>query len=340
MIQNKWNTLTMEQIREKVDATISVMLATVCFSFCFSAILILFHCLRFRYNLQLEKNRISHGDMWLISYQNHLKNLNIKSMIANFSFLVIVIEFANNLSILIDIILQFSDDKQSWTAVNHVRFISKYSLVPILCMIMQVLWLAYLHFEYKYTIMRWIAYTVLRLIFFNVIYQLRLNTASSIIEHSLFRSSERIILLSFDVFDLYTYIWYSRRFYQHLKSREIEAKLFMSAQKYLDNRIICRHYKIATIIVAIALSIYLLPNLIYPCVEIFQYTPQHDYYKDILVVWPIDICQLLYRALFNFNYLSLIYKHWKQKRNLKRVNDRIQPIVKRYHDKIQCYKHY
>ena len=309
----------------------------MCFSFCLLASTLLIYYSRLRYNLRVSIWGFPRQNLWMISYQNHIKNLKIKCTIANFAIIILLVEIANNGSILIETILQFSDHCQAWNILNHVRFISKYSLIPLLCMLLDVLWLAYLHSQYKYTIMRWTAYIILRIVVLNILYQVRIHVANSNIEYVIYWSLNIILLLICELIDLLTYIWYSRRFYRHLKSRELEAKLFMSRREYLENKYVCMHFKIATIFVTISLATYLLPNVFYPFTAVFQYN-QWVYYDDKLIVWPITSCQLLSRILFNFNYLYLIvvsaYRYWRQKHGLTRVNDRIQPLVRKYQDKI------
>ena len=339
----------------KLDDASLIIVAFVCFTFCVFALVVLFYYAQRRYNLYKEIQGISRDQLWYTSYQNHFKNLKIKAMIANFIIIIILLEIANNGSIFFERILQLLDgNRKIWTILNHVRFISKYSFIPMLCMFLNVLWLAYLHSQYKYTIMRWTAYIILRIIALAILYQLISFAATSTFGHDRNWLYSKILLMFFEIFDLFSYLWYSRRFYRHLKSRRLEAKLFMSRRKYLENKYVCRHFKISTIVVAAQLAIYIFINvfpifyliyLILCYIGMFNYS-QQIYYAHILAQWPITSCQLLYRVLFNFNYLYLIvvsaYRYWRQKRSLTRVNDRIQPLVKKYQQQIygRCYKYY
>ena len=175
----------MEKV-EKVNEATLIFLAIVCFSFCLLASTLLIYYSRLRYNLRLSIRGFPRENLWKISYQNHIKNLKIKCTIANFAIIILLIEIANNGSISIETILQFSDHRQAWNILNHVRFISKYSLIPLLCMLLDVLWLAYLHSQYKYTIMRWTAYIILRIVVLNILYQVRINVANSDIEYVIY----------------------------------------------------------------------------------------------------------------------------------------------------------
>ena len=341
---------------ELVDDTLSKVIIFVCFSFCVLALPILFCYIRRRYHLQLEIKAVHCEQLWLVNYGNHLKNLKIKAMIANFVILILLIEITNNGSILIDRILhQLNDGKQQlWPILNDVRFISKYCFIPMLCMFLNVLWLAYLHCQYKYTIMRWTAYIILRIIAMIILNQLISHFPTSAVGDQIDSSLYRTLLMIFDLVDLLTYIWYSRRFYQHLKGRVIEAKFFKSRREFIENSYVCRHFRIATILVAVPLAIYFLINVfsLFSAYYLFLYyigifnDSKQVLYAHILAQWPITSCQLIYRLLFNFNYLYLIlvsaYRYWRQKRSLTRVNDRIQPLVRKYQDKIygRYYKYY
>ena len=330
-----------------IDDFLSLVLSFVCLSFCLFALPILLYYIRMKYRLYLKIKSIPLDKLVFENNKNDLKNLKLKSMIVNFIIILILIEIANNGSILIDRIVDLSHgNDQIWTILNHVRFISKYSFIPMLCMTMDVLWLAYLNWNYKYTIMRWTLYIILRIISMNILYQLiRYYFENSTAEYEIVRSLNRVLLMIFGIIDLICYIWYSRRFYQHLKSRENEAMVQLS-RRYLEMKFICKHFKIATILVAIPLTIYNVINVIsifFCCYLILFYFglidySQRMYYAHFLIVWPIIFCQLLYRILFNFNYIYFIvlqvYKYWKQKRNINKVNKEVHQIVKKYHDKI------
>ena len=334
---------------EKVDDGSSIILALVCFSFCVLALAVLLFYVRKRYRIYLEIKEISREQLWYPNYQNYRKNLRIKAMIANFIIIIILVEVANNSTIFIDRILLLLDASKSIDyIVYNVRFISKYSFIPILCMFLDVLWLAYLHSQYKYTIMRWTAYIILRIILMNIVYHWVRYDSISNIENHLKLSLNRGLLLFFEVLDLLTYLWYSRRFYRLLKGRELEAKLFISRRKYIENKFVCRHFKIATILVAVPLTIYIFINVFslfyinYFIVHTIR-NSRHEYFSHYFVTWPVTICQLLYRILFTFNYTYLIvvsaYRYWRQKHNLTRINERIQPLVRKYQDQIQGQHH-
>ena len=338
---------------KNVENYLSVFIIIVCFSFCLLALAVFHHYVRWRYRLYLEKKGITREQLWYPCYQNHLKNLKIKAMIANFVIVIILVEIANNSSIFLERILILSkENRVTWDILNHIRFVTKYSFIPIICMFLDVLWLAYLHSQYRFTIKRWIAYIVLRLIAMNITYQLARNYPRTVLEHKFNLTMVRIQLMTVETIDFFTYIWYARRFYKLLKGRELEARLFMSRRKYLENRFICRHFKIATTLVSISLSIYFLINvfsLLSTLYLILHYlriinNSRWEHYAHMIVLWPITICQLLFRVLFNLNYVYFMvvcgFKYWIQKRNLNRVNDHIKPLVRRYQEQIYARNHW
>ena len=159
----------------------------------------------------------------------------------------------------------------------------------------------------------------------------------------------------YEVFDFFIYLLYSRRFYQHLKSREVEAKFFMDRDKYLENKYLCIHFKTATILVATALFIYNISAvLVFMLGSYIQtipiylldiiYNSRWEVLVEILLTLPYNVCELIYRFLLDLNYLYvlfvIIYKYWKKMRNLTRVNDKIQPLVRDYQDQIYQRQYY
>ena len=121
----------------------------------------------------------------------------------------------------------------------------------------------------------------------------------------------------------------------------------MNKTMYIENKYICIHFKVATILVGAALSLYILIALMtIPWMgmdyisRIFSIESLEDNSEIIYEIYdllPTDVIQVLYRLLLNLNYLYvlfvIIYKYIK-KRNLTRVNDKIKPLVREYQDGI------
>ena len=175
-------------------------------------------------------------------------------MISNFIIIIVSVEFVNSsVRMLQSFIYIFNDTHKIYWFLTHAITISQLCHIPLLCLFMKVLWLAYLHSPYKYTIMRWAVYIVLRTILLYVVYtMLMLDPLSrdyiTIVINMLFFGG---LVVIYETLDLITYMLYSRRFYLHLKSRELEAKLFMDREKYIENKYLRIHFKVATILVAI-----------------------------------------------------------------------------------------
>ena len=312
------------------------------FTFLVLASLVLMYYIRRRYNLYKEIREITLEQLWQPSYKNHLKNLKIKSMITNFIIIILIIEIANNSAEFITAINYLISHK-FYGLIFHFVFISQSFYVPILCLLLKVLWLAYLHSPYKYTILRWIAYIVLRLAALYVVYSWQFVYVDPSVRIEISLSIFTYAQSVFHITDLITYLVYSRRFYLHLKSRRLESKLFDSEEKYRENYYLCVHFKIATIIVATALFLYtfsgitfclfiLSVNISKFLVELFTFTQWRDYLQALLILRYVALA--VYRVLLNLDYLYvfsvIVFKYCRQKSNLYRVNDRIKPLVRDY----------
>ena len=148
------------------------ILSFATFTFCVLATIVLIYFIRRRYHLYWEIRQITIEQLWNPCFQNHLKNLKIKCMITNFVLIILFVEIVNNFLSFFDCFkawvqyyhLSDFNNKTLYTVIYRVTFISRICYVPILCMVMKVLWLAYLHCPYKYTIKRWTAYIVIRIV--------------------------------------------------------------------------------------------------------------------------------------------------------------------------------
>ena len=104
------------------------------------------------------------------SYRNHLKNLKLKCTINNFIIVILVMEFLQNFGQIFVFFLSAITNSVmnlSLREIEHFFFLFTipiyYLLVPVLSMLMYFLWLAYRKYEYKYTIIRWKRYIVIRI---------------------------------------------------------------------------------------------------------------------------------------------------------------------------------
>ena len=120
-----------------------------------------------------------------------------------------------------------------------------YSLVPLLSTMMDFLWLVYRKYKYKYTMIRWTWYIEIRiLVLFLLQYPIPLSLDNQIIYSFLTYA----IFTIFTVIDYIQFVYYARKFYLHLKSREKEIRLFYFDKKaYLDSKYLRIHFKVATI---------------------------------------------------------------------------------------------
>ena len=149
------------------------------------------------------------------------------------------------------------------------------------------------------------------------------------------------------IIDLIQFVYYARKFYLHLKSREKEIRLFYFDKKaYLDSKYLRIDFKVATILVGIALFFFTFVNaesLFDALYNISYYIPiPQQLYNIIFVAVEIYIgfianfSYLISQVLFMFNYLYIfivvVYKSYRDGQKLKNINNYIKPIMKQYHD--------
>ena len=342
------------QIFNTANTVQLVILSILSFIFCLLVLFVLVYYIRRRYKLYKEINRIPQGLLIMESYRNHLKNLRIKCIINNFIIVILVIEFMQNLCQFIDyfpfVINYFVKDfnfSSLMEIVNYSKlvYIPTYdSFVPVLSMLMNFLWLVYKKYEYKYAIIRWTWYIVIRiLVAFLFQYPVPLSLDNQIIYSFLTYAIYGI----FPIIDLIQYVYYARKFYLHLKSREKEIRLFYFDKKaYLDSKYLRIHFKIATILVGIALFFDTLSSsiaalwLICEIPDDYMVIPQL-LNENLLTIYScfnfISIfLHLISEVFFIFNYLYIfivvVYKSYRDGHKLKNINDYIKPIMKQYHD--------
>ena len=349
----------MEAIKTNIMLINNVMelgIAPMCFTFCVLATIVLIYYVRRRYCLRVEINAISREKLWYLCYQNHVKNLKIKAMISDFIIIIVVLEIINNALNFNLIALDFRKDKHRLLQIvlTHLAETSRLCYVPLLCILLQVLWLSYIHSPYKYTIMKWLAYIVFRYVALYIVFVWAFMYQSSYFIMFI-EFLYMTVLQIFELLDLVCYLVYSRRFYTHLKSRELEAKFFMEKHNYFESRYLRIHFKVATILVASALVIYYFPGIISRILSIIVTSIPSESIEvlrdsdlipilEALVLTPMNGSVLLYRILINFNYLYvffvILYKYCKKKQNHGRINDKIKPLVRDYQDSIYSRKHY
>ena len=213
--------------------------------------------------------------------------------------------------------------------------------IAIPCLLMKVLWLAYLHCPYENTIRRWSCCITVRCIVilaFQLLGEVKFPYYQN--EIAILFSVLLVILFSLD---FVLYIFYARRFYKHLKSREIEARLFKDRASYRSDRTIRLHFKVASILIAVAISFYVIaiffgPGNFYFLFNISCACRNFEilFYQIFRIFWVIsNLFYFLYSTLMSLNYLyfvtMLLVIHLRQKWRLNRVNKKIKPIIAKYH---------
>ena len=337
-----------------VNVTTVLIYSILSIIFCVLVLFVLVYYIRRRYKLHKEINRIPQELLIKESYRNHLKNLKIKCLINNFIIVILVIEFIQNLCQFIDYfpyVINYFVKDFNFSSFKEVEKYSKlvyipivYSFIPVLTMIMDFLWLAYRKYEYKYTIIRWTWYIVIRTV---VLFLFQYPVHFSLDYQITYIFLICAIYAIFPFIDLIQYVHYARKFYLHLKSSEKEIRLFYFDKKaYLDSKYLRIHFKIATILVVNALFFVTLANSTAALSVIFEIPyyyiaiPQQLNAKLLIIYYCFgfitNLSYFISQVFFIFNYLYIfivvVYKSYRDGRKLYNINDYIRPIVKQYHD--------
>ena len=318
-----------------------ILLSIIPLPFCLLTLFLFVYYIRRRYKLYQEIRRISEEQLSMQIYQNYLKNLNIKCIINNFINVILILEFIQNISFSIELLSHWvsffeKDIRPDFAFLFHIRkFIQTYldalnlSIIPVLSLLMKFLWLAYRKYEYKFTIYIWSVYILIRaiviilLINIHPFYGLYLN-------HLLFGL--------FYIFDFIQFVYYSRKFYLHLKSRETEIRYFYFDKKaFLESRYLRLHFKVAVILVVLALFFYSFGFGLWQFVLIYDsYNHPNLYMRFSCFVFIPS--KILSKILINLNYLYIfiviVYKSFKNRHRLENINADIKPIIEKYHKEL------
>ena len=323
-----------------------------CLSFLLLAFFVLIHFLKRLKSLFLQRRYFHEHQHHKHNFDvtNHLKNLSIKLLITNFIILILIIEILNNFSSLIIYILlcieyfkashlkiySESSHLKIYRIANEIGFITYFCYLPTLCLIMNVIWLVYMHSPYKYVIARWSLYIVLRLVAISIIQNWQLMeyaTQDEELYKGMYKMLYFFLRAVMEIIDLITYVVYSKRLVSHLKGRELEAKLFEDKMKYLENKYVRVHFTFTTILVTIAFLIHTLGDtnfILYLASSIFT---TNNNMKHIELV-PMMGFHISYRIVLNLNYFYIIFVfvaiQWRRKLQLDNINKYIHPIVRRY----------
>ena len=353
-------------VQAKLNAALLMIQNSLAIPFCFFSLIILVYYIRRRYHLYLEMKAITTEQLWFPNFQNHLKNLKIKALIANFVIIILLVEIGNIISLVfidrcrILTVLKLGNHCSDSTLTNFLEFTilntgSVY--IPILCLFMKVLWLVYLHSSYKYTVMKWVVYMIVKVIATKIVELITkilsgmygYSPTFHILPYITGSHCELLVLYLLNwipmLFEYIYFLKYSRRFYLLLKGIELENKFSLDREKYLESKFVRIHFKVSTILVAIALFFKVFgwtPVLrfftIRYLIELFTNNQLSPELNDILQGKPILVfLGIFYRILWNLNYLYMFFVillQYYKKRNNHNINDRIRPLVRAYQDRI------
>ena len=159
--------------------------------------------------------------------------------------------------------------------------------------------------------------------------------------HAIFHIVQSIFL----PFEYTYYLIYSRRFYLLLRGIELGNKL-SDRKKYLESKFLRIHFKVCTILVAIAFLFRIIYGLTFLQPFIVNFIVQFLPKQQMSHGWRIFLNYLsymrvfnlgVYRFISNLNYLYMLFVillQYCKKRNNRNINDRIRPLVRAYQDKI------
>ena len=203
-------------------------------------------------------------------------------------------------------------------------------LVPLLSLMMNYLWWAYRKYEYRHLIFTWAVYILLRSL---VTILLSHNFLPPILG---FQLADLIIGLFYS-FDFIQFIYYTRRFYLLLKSREQEIRLFyFDKRAYLDSRLLRIHFKISSILVVLSIFFYTVGiGFIHPALLL---RPEHQQIHSLIANYVFMPSKILSKMLINLNYIYIFLviasKYFKNRKHLENINDNIRPLINKYHESL------
>ena len=321
----------------KINEVGNIVETILAIPFCFFVLFILVYYIRRRYKLYQEKKRIPQELLLMESYQNHCKNLSIIGIINNFTIIILLLELIQNISFSVRRLPDWVElfDKENagkFIFIFHVRsaidiYIPGINvvLVPLLSMLMDYLWWAYRKYENKHLIVTWTVYILLR----------SLLTIFFITNFPLIFQIVHLIFGLVYLIDFIQFVYYTRRFYLLLKSREKEIRLFYFDRKaYLDSRYLRIHFQVASILVVFSIFSYAIGfGLLIPA-ELLKY--RHQQILSLMVDYVFMPSKILSKISINLNYLYIflviVHKYLKNRKKLENINDKIRPLIAKYHE--------
>ena len=339
---------------------LQILIDSLMISFCFFSLIILVYYIRRRYHLYLQIKAITAEQLWFRSFQNHLKNLKIKALIANFVMIILLVEIGTRVTIiynsrcfyyqLLQLSMSSCPAKGALSEINiTLEMISLSSYIPLVSLFVKVLWLVYLHSPYKYSVMKWVGYIVMKIITTYMCILIEPIISQIMYGYDEEKANEAIFSLLpafFLPFEYIYYLIYSRRFYLLLKGIELENKLSLDREKYLESKFVRIHFKVCTILIAIAFFFRIISGLEFLQPFIVEFVVQFLPGQKMSHGWRIFFDYLsymrlvnlgVYRFISNLNYLYMFFVillQYRKKRNNRNINDRIRPLVRAYQDRI------
>ena len=340
-----------------------ITLTVVPLPFCINTLIVLVYFIRRVIKLRQELKNIPLEKLIKQEYINYVMNMKIHLKISGFIIVILIFELFENVSFILFLLPNWgkvvdAGSSKSFRNISHssIRNISNSSMyfafstrlmyIPLLSLVMNFLWLVYRKYEYKYTLIRWTVYIVIRGLV--VVIWLLLSHYMSWECGSLAHILLDFFYMFLYVFDFIQYVYYSKRFYSHLKSREKEIRLFyFDREAYLYHKCVRVHFLVSNILVTSALFLFTLgfsiSNIIAMIDGIVRVFDGQDYSVESKVTAPIDAdialpIIILYKILINLNYLYIIvviiFKYLRDRNRLYHINRHIMPFMEEYRNSI------
>ena len=328
--------------------------------FCLLTLFILIYYIRRRIKLYQEGKRIPAELLFKESYQNYYKNLKIKAIIANFVIIILIMELIDNISYIVYLLqncINFFEIKnrtirkfinQASNYNNYLLYATRASLIPVLSLLLNVLWLIYRKYQYRNTFIRWVVYILIKTFLSIILGHYHVFSSSFQIEDYkiLLFLSTNFFFLFFYIIDFLQFVYFSRKFYLHLKSREKEIRLFyFDNEAYLESKLLRIHFMIANTLVVIALFFLNLGYFLSGCLGIINiifiqvfpnkvYNTQYVTYSayDSIVLPSMIVSKILITLNYLYVFIIVVYKFLRNRNKLQNINSNIRPIIQQYHD--------
>ena len=333
-----------------------LILTVVPLPFCLNTLIVLVYFIRSVVKLRRELRSIPLYKLIKQETVNYILNIKIHLKISGCIIVILIFELFENISFILYLlpvwgrVVNIGSHLHSLIKISnsviHITFATRLTYISLLSCVMDFLWQVYRKYECKYTMRRWAVYIVIR----GLVIAIWLQSVRYMSYE--YKILAKLLLSSFYVYffvsDFIQFVYYAKRFYSYLKSREKEVLLFyFDRGAYIYHRWIRIHFLISTLLVTNALFLFTLSfsitSLIYVTYGVVELFNSQDYPALVNVPASLngDVIMptiILFKVLFNINYLYiiivLIFKSLRDRSRLYSINRHIRPIMEVYRNSI------